>query len=114
MNKTITKNEMKTFCSLTSAIPWKKVFIEINYSKNSTCRIFLNGRKTPFFAGGYGYDKASCVMADFLTYYTGKKIGGAGAGIETIKESLLKEFPSVVIDYVCETKDGYVYKIEQL
>jgi hypothetical protein len=111
MTNSITKKQMNEFCGLNTPIPWNNFYLEINYSKSRVCRIAINGRKSPFFAGGYGYDKISCLLSDFLTFYTGKKIGGSCAGVEAVKDSLLIEYPNVTIDFVCQTINGDIYKV---
>ena len=57
---------MKTFNlkEVFSDYGWNKGFkFEINFSRQSVARIYISDRKTKYYAGGYGYDKESSVIA---------------------------------------------------
>jgi len=70
---------------------------------NSGCRIWIGSNKTKYYAGGYGYDKESSVLAKMINDLIGKKNYGnaytgrfnigkrflsSGIGFEAIKQAL--------------------------
>jgi len=79
---------------------WNNIKFEIKYSKNGVARIYINDRKTKYYAGGYGYDKESSVIAEIINDLTisnckynkkmygnnGKKLS-AGVGFSSIYNS---------------------------
>jgi hypothetical protein len=72
---------------------------EINFSKSGVARIYLGGRKTVYYAGGYGYDKTSSVIALMINDLIGEQnynkdvygnsdgLLSGGTGFSSIKDS---------------------------
>ena len=70
--------------------------------RNGNQRIIINGEKTKYYAGGYGYDKASSVVSelindllgamDYRNAYTGSRSGirmlSNGIGIDAVINAL--------------------------
>ena len=53
---------------------WNKGFkFEIIFSNSGVARIFINDRKTKYYASGYGYDKTSAVIASMVNDLIGKQ-----------------------------------------
>lgn len=44
---------------------------EVKYSKGGVARVFVSDGKTPIYAGGYGYDKESQVIAQLINDVVG-------------------------------------------
>lgn len=79
---------------------WNKGFkFEIVYSKSGVARIFINDRKTKYYASGYGYDKESTVLSNMINdligvqNYNNEIYGNRngllsyGVGFDSIKKS---------------------------
>jgi len=49
---------------------WNNFKFEVRYSKSGVARIYIGNRKTKYYAGGYGYDKESQVIANMINDLT--------------------------------------------
>jgi len=49
---------------------WNEFRFEVIYSKAGVARIYIGDRKTKYYAGGYGYDKESTVIAQMINDLT--------------------------------------------
>ena len=110
----ITKKRLQEFIGLNTSAPWNEVFVEINYSPNTgIARLFIRGDRTPFYAGGYGYCKASTVLAQFLNYWVGKNIaaGCCGVGVDKVQE--IAQQNGINLEYLTESKNGKIYKFSK-
>jgi len=58
---------------------------DIQYSKNRVARIWINDRKTKYYAGGYGYDKTSQVISLMVNDLIGKRILSGPCGFDCIQ-----------------------------
>lgn len=70
--------------------------------KNGNARVIINGEKTKYYAGGYGYDKASSAISELINdllgamnyknSYTGSRYGirmlSNGIGIDAVINAL--------------------------
>lgn len=68
----LTKKELQECCGLHTKYPWVDVTFAIHYNYRASgmvARVYLGTRRTPFFAGGYGYDKESAALGKFMYYY---------------------------------------------
>lgn len=110
-----TKKDLQECIGLTTPIAWKELCLEINTSNSGVCRLYINGIKTPFFAGGYGYDRVSTVLNDFMNYYAGQnKYTCNGVGVESLIaqiDELNTPEQRIKLTYVCNTKNGTIFKV---
>lgn len=94
---------------------------EINY--NRVARIWVGDKKTPYIASGYGYDKASTVIANMINNLIGTQpynteIYGSfagllspGTGFRSIKESF-ESIEGNKLDFIYEGSRGSeIYEI---
>jgi len=52
----------------------KSLKFDVRYSNQGVARIYINEYETPIYAGGYGYDKTSTVLASLLNLLTKKDV----------------------------------------
>lgn len=106
-----TKEKLKECIGLNTDIPWKEVYLEIKYSNSGRAVLYIKGSPTPFYAGGYGYDKTSQVLSNFMAYYTGNPEAGKDscAGANVIADTVAKL--GIKLEYITQLAHGYLYKI---
>lgn len=112
MTQQYTKKLLKECIGLHTANAWNTVYLAIEMSSTGVARVYINGYKTPFYTNGYGYDKTSTVLADFVSYYANTRIKSWGAGIDRLTEEALTH--NIKIEYITATKTATIYKIENL
>ena len=67
---------------------WNAFKFEIKYSNRGVARVYVNDRKTSYYAGGYGYDKESSAIATMVNDLIGaqkysKTIYGSSCNYKT-------------------------------
>ena len=102
--------EVKDYMHLNSKTPWYCIYIEINFNRARTARLYIDGNKTNIYADGYGYHKSLVCLIEFVRWYAGVDLKPYGNGIEELNEVYSKI--GISIESLCRTKDGFMYKIE--
>lgn len=102
---------------------WNTGFkFEIIFSNNGVARIYIADYKTKYFAGGYGYDKTSAVIATMINDLLGSQnynpeiygnrngLLSSGTGFESIKNSF-ESIQGNKLDQIYSGKNSNVYQI---
>ena len=118
----------------TEGYGWNKDFkFEIIYSNSGVARIYINDRKTKYNASGYGYDKASSVIASMINDLLGEQpynptiygnsgnykkegetefyLSSGGVGFSSIKESF-ESISGNELNQIYSCKNSNVYEIK--
>lgn len=90
---------------------WKEFKFEVLFNNKGNCRINVEGgRVTKYYAGGYGYDRESAVIANMINDLMGKVVVTDGS-----VEGIIKQFNKIDgchLEKIFNGKNVNVYDIK--